>query len=59
MLAAGRRSEYLGPTPGWNRGTHTPTSTGAPGIMATIELTIDNFEQTINDNDTVFVDFWA
>ena len=27
--------------------------------MATIELTIDNFEQTINDNDTVFVDFWA
>ena len=28
-------------------------------IMATIELTLDNFEQTINDNDTVFVDFWA
>jgi thioredoxin 1 len=27
--------------------------------MGTIELTIDNFEQTINDNDTVFVDFWA
>ena len=27
--------------------------------MATIELTIENFEQTINDNDTVFVDFWA
>jgi thioredoxin 1 len=27
--------------------------------MSTIELTIDNFEQTINDNDTVFVDFWA
>ncbi|MGA7757487.1 MAG: thioredoxin [Ilumatobacteraceae bacterium] len=27
--------------------------------MATIELTIDNFEQTITDNDTVFVDFWA
>ena len=27
--------------------------------MATIELTLDNFEQTINDNDTVFVDFWA
>ncbi len=27
--------------------------------MATIELTIDNFEQTISDNDTVFVDFWA
>jgi thioredoxin 1 len=27
--------------------------------MATIELTIENFEQTIDDNDTVFVDFWA
>jgi thioredoxin 1 len=27
--------------------------------MATIELTLENFEQTINDNDTVFVDFWA
>ena len=27
--------------------------------MATIELTLDNFEQTLNDNDTVFVDFWA
>jgi thioredoxin 1 len=27
--------------------------------MATVELTLENFEQTINDNDTVFVDFWA
>ena len=27
--------------------------------MATVELTLDNFEQTINDNDTVIVDFWA
>ncbi len=27
--------------------------------MATIELTLDNFQQTIDDNDTVFVDFWA
>jgi thioredoxin 1 len=27
--------------------------------MSTIELTLDNFEQTINDNDTIFVDFWA
>jgi len=27
--------------------------------MATVELTLDNFESTINDNDTVFVDFWA
>jgi thioredoxin 1 len=27
--------------------------------MATIELTLENFQQTIDDNDTVFVDFWA
>jgi thioredoxin 1 len=27
--------------------------------MATIELTKENFEQTVLDNDTVFVDFWA
>ena len=27
--------------------------------MATVELTLDNFEQTITDNDTVIVDFWA
>lgn len=27
--------------------------------MATIELNNDNFEQTINGNDIVIVDFWA
>jgi thioredoxin 1 len=27
--------------------------------MAVIELTKDNFESTINDNDVVIVDFWA
>ncbi|MDP2622916.1 MAG: thioredoxin [Actinomycetota bacterium] len=27
--------------------------------MATLELTRENFEETINDNDTVIVDFWA
>ena len=27
--------------------------------MPTVELTLENFEQTINDNDTVIVDFWA
>ena len=27
--------------------------------MATIELTKDNFEKTINDNPMVIVDFWA
>jgi thioredoxin 1 len=27
--------------------------------MATVELTNDNFEQTIVDNDIVLVDFWA
>lgn len=27
--------------------------------MATVELTDDNFESTINNNDIVLVDFWA
>ena len=27
--------------------------------MATVELTRENFEATINDNDTVIVDYWA
>ncbi len=27
--------------------------------MATIDLTMDNFEDTIRDNAMVFVDFWA
>ena len=27
--------------------------------MATVELNADNFQQTINDNATVIVDFWA
>ncbi len=27
--------------------------------MATIELTIENFEQTILENDMVVIDFWA
>jgi thioredoxin 1 len=27
--------------------------------MATVALTKDNFDQTITDNETVFVDFWA
>jgi thioredoxin 1 len=27
--------------------------------VPTVELTKDNFEQTINDNETVIVDFWA
>jgi thioredoxin 1 len=27
--------------------------------MATVALTKDNFDQTIKDNDTVFIDFWA
>lgn len=27
--------------------------------MATVALTKDNFDQTIQDNDTVIVDFWA
>ena len=27
--------------------------------MATVELTKDNFEQTVNDNPMVIIDFWA
>jgi len=27
--------------------------------MATVELTKDNFDQTVNDNPIVIVDFWA
>ncbi len=27
--------------------------------MATLQLTTDNFEQTITDNDIVLLDFWA
>ncbi len=27
--------------------------------MATVELTLDTFESTVKDNDTVIVDFWA
>jgi thioredoxin 1 len=27
--------------------------------MATVELTADNFAQTIEGNDTLFIDFWA
>ncbi|MBL8490492.1 MAG: thioredoxin [Rhodocyclaceae bacterium] len=27
--------------------------------MATLELTTDNFKQTISDNATVIIDFWA
>jgi thioredoxin 1 len=27
--------------------------------MATVELTLDNFEQTINSHSMVLVDFWA
>ena len=27
--------------------------------MATVALTKENFDQTIQDNDTVFIDFWA
>lgn len=27
--------------------------------MATVELTLENFEDTITNNDTVIVDFWA
>ena len=28
-------------------------------LMATFAMTMDNFENTINDNDIVLIDFWA
>lgn len=34
-----------------------PTTRGAP--VATRDLTIDNFESTITDNEIVLIDFWA
>ena len=27
--------------------------------MATIDLTLENFDETVQDNDILFVDFWA
>ena len=27
--------------------------------MSTIEITQDNFESTINDNEIILLDFWA
>ncbi len=27
--------------------------------MSTVEITLDNLEQTVNDNDIVLLDFWA
>ncbi|MCB0916705.1 MAG: thioredoxin [Actinobacteria bacterium] len=27
--------------------------------MATVEVTLDNFKDTVETNDTVFIDFWA
>ena len=35
------------------------TLPGEAVAMATIELTKENFEATINENDTVIVDYWA
>src|SRR5207249_2477118 len=35
-----------------------PTNSGGPR-MATIALTKDNFEQVVNGNEMVLVDFWA
>lgn len=45
--AAGRRRD----TPGYPR--------GYPPCMASQEITLDNLEATIRDNDIVLLDFWA
>lgn len=39
----------------WVRSTDSDTLEG----MATVDLTHDTFESTLDDNDIVFVDFWA
>ena len=37
----------------------TAAACSLASCMATIQLTSDNFEQTITENDIVLVDFWA
>jgi len=32
---------------------------GHGDLMATVELTKDNFEQVLNESDVLFIDFWA
>ena len=59
MLAAPPTLGIPGPTRPLHYENEYPQQYWSSDIMATIELTIDNFEETINDNDTVFVDFWA
>lgn len=59
MLTAQPSLGIPGTTLRLHDGKTYPQQYWSSGIMATIELTVDNFEQTIDDNDTVFVDFWA
>ncbi len=59
MLAVSPVPGIPGPTFPLQHENGYPPQYWSSDIMATMELTIDNFEQTINDNDTVFVDFWA
>ena len=39
--------------------SHSSSNQEKENIMATIELTDENFEDTIKNNDIVLVDFWA
>ncbi|HZD22657.1 MAG TPA: thioredoxin family protein, partial [Acidimicrobiia bacterium] len=39
--------------------TVSPSNIRKVLTVATVALTKDTFDQTIRDNDTVFVDFWA
>ena len=59
MLAALRGLGIPGQTCPLHQENRYPQQYWSNNNMSTIELTIDNFEQTISDNDTVFVDFWA
>src|SRR5512138_325528 len=37
----------------------TPAASSRKETVATLELTKDNFEKTVNDNPMVIIDFWA
>lgn len=48
---------------GWAHGLDQvatlPRQTALEELMATLELTKENFTETVNSNDIVLVDFWA
>ncbi|MFH8468289.1 thioredoxin [Streptomyces sp. NPDC017991] len=43
----------------WTTATHRPREEGFNAMSSTVELTKENFDQTVTDNEFVLVDFWA